>query len=280
MTDKPDDTMVKSVLVLKTLLNLEKLVAGISHEMKSPIVAIKGLTEFIKNNCADGTIKDIDDFKKCIDMLEKSVESLSFTLGALINIKTATRDSSIENINVIDIIRQVVNMARLSDMYKKANNKIDFVVKCDYEECAYHGVDNMNKNGFGEIVHCDLYGCPFSIQTSPYILQSVLINLIENSIYSIEELDNKDDKHIKIIASKIDDNESRIDVVDNGKGISETMANKLFKPFVTERKPTGTGLGLFMSKIMIESVGGDIFLKHGDPGNTVFSVILNRNGNK
>jgi len=276
MSDENKNNMVRSVLALKTLLNLEKLVAGISHEMKSPMVAIRGIVGLMRSNCVNGKIGDVDDLTECIDMLDKSIESLSFTLNALVSIKTATKNNAIDNINVVDVIIQSFNMARLSDINKRASSKIDFIIQCNHEECAYSDTDNLCD--VIEILHCYNEGCPFMIQTSPYVLQTAIISLVENSIHALEDM-RIENKYIKAIVYKAGD-KSGIDIIDNGEGVNETLKKKLFKPFTSGHMPPGTGLGLFMSKIMIESIGGEIFLKHSEPGNTIFSITMNKNNNK
>jgi len=60
---------------------------------------------------------------------------------------------------------------------------------------------------------------------------------------------------------------------DNGHGIPPERQSQLFQPYFTT-KPTGTGLGLFVSKNIVESLGGAIQLEESMPGKTVFTVTL------
>ncbi len=64
----------------------------------------------------------------------------------------------------------------------------------------------------------------------------------------------------------------RIDVIDNGEGIPETMQEQMFYPMVTDRKG-GMGLGLSISQSLINQHGGLIECS-SEPGETVFSVLL------
>jgi C4-dicarboxylate-specific signal transduction histidine kinase len=62
---------------------------------------------------------------------------------------------------------------------------------------------------------------------------------------------------------------------DTGCGIPPAMRAQLFQPFCTTKVPErGTGLGLFVSKSIVESIGGDLTLEHTDQRGTVFAVFL------
>jgi C4-dicarboxylate-specific signal transduction histidine kinase len=64
-------------------------------------------------------------------------------------------------------------------------------------------------------------------------------------------------------------------VRDTGCGIPATMHEQLFEPFFTTKPPErGTGLGLFISKSIVEGMGGELSLEHTDERGTVFAVFL------
>jgi signal transduction histidine kinase len=64
-------------------------------------------------------------------------------------------------------------------------------------------------------------------------------------------------------------------VRDTGCGIPATMHEQLFEPFFTTKSPErGTGLGLFISKSIVEGMGGELSLEHTDERGTVFAVFL------
>jgi nitrogen fixation/metabolism regulation signal transduction histidine kinase len=97
-------------------------------------------------------------------------------------------------------------------------------------------------------------------------LEQVLINLIANSIYALK---NTSDKQISI---RLTQKEKRItiQITDNGMGIEKEIETKLFLPFFTTRKE-GAGIGLALSKNIIEAHGGYLFFS-SENGKTTFTV--------
>jgi signal transduction histidine kinase len=65
-------------------------------------------------------------------------------------------------------------------------------------------------------------------------------------------------------------------VMDNGAGISESVRNRLFEPFVSEGRQKGTGLGLTLASCIAEEHGGEVVLVSSRPGETIFQMTLVR----
>jgi PAS domain S-box-containing protein len=108
-------------------------------------------------------------------------------------------------------------------------------------------------------------------------LRQVFSNLLANSLDAIEE-----EGTIKLRVSAgltfgNGDPRVRVTVADNGNGISEGARRHLFEPFFTTKDTTGTGLGLWVSKQLIDKHGGTIRMRsrtNGGRRGTVFSVVL------
>jgi signal transduction histidine kinase len=69
----------------------------------------------------------------------------------------------------------------------------------------------------------------------------------------------------------------RVTVADNGKGVSASSRQHIFEPFFTTKGTVGTGLGLWVSKQIIDKHGGTIRVRSSTDGarrGTVFSVVL------
>jgi C4-dicarboxylate-specific signal transduction histidine kinase len=100
-------------------------------------------------------------------------------------------------------------------------------------------------------------------------LQQVLINIIVNAIQAMP-----DGGTLTIMSrDRADGTGIAIGVADSGPGLTPAAAATLFEPFVTS-KSEGTGLGLWISRSLVERYGGDITARNGEDGGAVFTVSL------
>jgi two-component system, LuxR family, sensor kinase FixL len=101
-------------------------------------------------------------------------------------------------------------------------------------------------------------------------IQQVLLNLIRNAIEAMEGCDRRE---LVVATSRAADNMVEISVADTGTGIVPEVAAQLFQPFVTS-KAQGMGVGLSISRTIIEAHGGAIAPHPNNGGGTVFSFTL------
>jgi two-component system, NtrC family, sensor kinase len=99
-------------------------------------------------------------------------------------------------------------------------------------------------------------------------LQQVLVNLLVNAIHAMPE-----GGELLIRTRDLGDDRVAIDVADTGPGLEPALMSQLFKPFVT-RKKDGTGLGLWISRSMVERYGGGLGAANRDGGGACFTVEL------
>jgi two-component system sensor kinase FixL len=103
-------------------------------------------------------------------------------------------------------------------------------------------------------------------------IQQVLINLIRNAI---EAMQGAKRKELVVTTAPSDRDMIEVSVADTGQGIAEEITDRLFQPFVTT-KPAGMGVGLSISKRIIESHGGQIRAEPNPGGGTVFRFTVKR----
>lgn len=101
-------------------------------------------------------------------------------------------------------------------------------------------------------------------------IQQVLLNLIRNAI---EAMEGSERKELMICTKSIDGNLLEIAVADTGSGIPEEVATQLFQPFFTT-KAHGMGVGLSISRTIVEAHGGQIGIEPNPGGGTIFRFSL------
>lgn len=119
-------------------------------------------------------------------------------------------------------------------------------------------------------IHVDVpAGLPPVPMDAPKI-QQVLVNLLVNAVQAMP-----DGGDIRITAS-LDEEYLTLLVSDSGGGIPEAIRDRIFVPFYTTKNEEGTGLGLALSKSLIEQHGGRLELLRSDGTGSVFSIRLPR----
>ncbi len=101
-------------------------------------------------------------------------------------------------------------------------------------------------------------------------VQQVLLNLLRNAL---EALEGSDRRELTIVTSPAGDGMIAVDVADTGHGIAPEIAPRLFLPFVTTKRQ-GMGIGLSISRTIVESHGGLMTVQPNPGGGTVFRFTL------
>ena len=101
-------------------------------------------------------------------------------------------------------------------------------------------------------------------------VQQVILNLIRNAIEAMAESPRRE---LVISSAAAEDQMVQVSVADSGSGLSPDVLPQLFQPFVTTKKQ-GMGVGLSISKTIIEAHGGRMWAEPNDGGGTVFHLTL------
>jgi len=211
--------------------------ASLAHEIKNPLAAIKGAAEILADEVPKEHPKHefIEIMRSEISRLNHSVdEVLKYCRGQQQHDKG--RKEPIEK-----IINRVVLLleAGLKEKSIRISNRVPHL-------------EGSNESRF---------------LTDEDAMTQVLMNIMINAIDAVK-------KNGRIII-EIDkhDNGCLICISDDGPGIDETLVEKVFQSFVTF-KEEGTGLGLPISKRIVESLGGKISIEKSSLGGAAFSVFL------
>jgi two-component system sensor kinase FixL len=101
-------------------------------------------------------------------------------------------------------------------------------------------------------------------------VQQVLLNLIRNAMDAMETSQTRD---LAVAITPLEDGYVRISVSDSGSGIAPEIAEQLFQPFVTTKRQ-GMGVGLSISRAIVEAHGGRIWVEPNPFGGTIFHFTL------
>jgi C4-dicarboxylate-specific signal transduction histidine kinase len=207
---------------------MAEMAAGIAHEILNPLTIIAGKTSILQ-----GLLPEIEDEKRAKD-IQKCMDSVTNQCNRITKIVRALRTFSR---NGAQDALQAVPLRQLVD---------ESIALCS-EKSRLRGtkfrVDELRE---GAVVYC----------RAVQVVQ-ILINLISNAIDATHEVDLPEVQiRFREISGAIE-----ILVSDNGPGVPESLAQKIFQPFYTTKEVgKGTGLGLSLSLRLSRDNGGDLFL--------------------
>jgi two-component system, LuxR family, sensor kinase FixL len=110
------------------------------------------------------------------------------------------------------------------------------------------------------------------ILADPVQIEQVLLNLLRNAMDAMEAA-NTERRSIIVGGRRSGKHTVEISVADSGPGIASEMTDTIFEPFITT-KPFGMGMGLSISRAIIDSHGGKLRMAHGTRSGAVFIFTL------
>ncbi len=222
-----------------------KMLANISHDLKTPLTVILGYAELLQQNTSELDRETINE-KVC--KIEKNAKDV---------------------LKVIDIFFDLMKLESGDILLK--SEAVDISELCREEILNYYEV--LQSEGF--FVELDIPDKQVIVKADSTALKRSLGNLIQNAVHYGAE-----GKYLKV---KVWENETTgsIEIIDKGKGIVEDKQDKVFERLFTledsrNKKYQGSGLGLTITKRLIESMNGSISLKSIPYVETAFTVSLKK----
>ena len=163
------------------------------------------------------------------------------------------------------ILRHVRDFVRKSELEMKPldiNQIVHTVVKFTELEARQHGV----------IVKLDLNGELPRVQADAIMIEQVICNLVRNAFEAMAEARSRR-REVTIRTRPFDGDAVEIEVGDTGPGIDGAVIDQVFDQFFTT-KPEGIGMGLSISRSIIESHGGRVRAESGKDGGATFHLTL------
>ena len=256
------------------MASLGELTAGIAHEIQNPLNFVNNFSEV--NNELLTEMKEFLKKEKFSDESKQNIEGLA--------------DAVIQNLDKIkhhgkradDIVKGMLLHSRNTTGEKESVN-IN-ILASEYLRLSYHGLRAKDKT-FNAMMETDFDETIGKINIIPQEVGRVLLNLFNNSFYSVTEKKKKEsvlglknyEPKVTLTTKKSGD---KIDIIvrDNGMGIPAKILDKIFQPFFTT-KPSGqgTGLGLSLSyDIISKGHMGEMKVNTEEGEYTEFIVTLPR----
>jgi two-component system, OmpR family, sensor histidine kinase VicK len=218
---------------LKRAYKMQKEFINIaSHEMKTPTQAIIAYTELLGQHP-----ERRDQMIQAISRNALRLQRLTNDILDVTRIESQTLNLHKEQFNLGDLIRSIVEDHRRQTDQNKNNVRI------------LHNIRLKKKNA-SLIVYADRGR-----------LTQVLSNLLSNAIKFT--LEKKEKRQVVSVSASMNNGDVIVSVKDSGEGIHPDIFSRLFTKFTT-KSFTGTGLGLFISKSIVEAHGGKIWAENND----------------
>jgi two-component system nitrogen regulation sensor histidine kinase GlnL len=224
------------------VLDLEALAAGLAHEIKNPLAGLQGSAELLARE-ATGSARE---YARVIAREAKRVDGLMRELLDL----ARPAALQLEPMNVHGVLTDVLLLAR--------------------------GLPGAERVGFGQRFDPSLP----QVHGDREKLTQVVLNLVRNAVDAVAHAPGPEVIfETGVAATRLRAASgrtrplARISVIDNGPGISESMLHRLFTPFATS-KAHGTGLGLAVSRRIVEAHGGRIEVRNRAAGGAEASLFL------
>ncbi|MFW3425512.1 ATP-binding protein [Aliarcobacter butzleri] len=235
----------EQLLIQQTrLAAMGEMIGNIAHQWRQPLNALGLILQNLKFSYEIGELDE--------KMIDKSVkkatlltENMSKTIDDFRNFFRPNKAK--ENFKINEGITKAVELIESTFEHNNIKLEKDFVSS----EIEFFGFANE--------------------------FSQVILNLLTNAKDAV--LENKIENPLIIIQTKIDDEYIYISIKDNGLGIKDEIINKIFEPyFTTKDEGKGTGIGLYMSKIIIENnMNGKIEVKNEQNGANVIIKLPIKN---
>jgi len=235
---KKNEINTKQLIEKSRLAQMGEMLSMIAHQWRQPLTAISATTNnlLIKTMLNNELNKKV--FEEELNLILQYSDHLSVTIDDFRNFFKNNKDKT--KFSLEQLVLRSIDLVKNS---LKQNN-IELNTK---------------------------FKASIMIDSYPNEIQQVLLNLIKNAEDVLIEKNNEF-KIIEIETSKKDDTTAIIRIYDNGGGIDENIISKIFDPyFSTKLTKDGTGLGLYMSKIIInDHCKGSLYVKNEFNGATFY----------
>ncbi len=240
--------MEEQMIATERLASLGTLATGVAHEINNPLAIIKeaaGWMTLILNKPEMEGAPRRADLQNAAGKIEDAVERARRITHQLLGMVRKSEGADMTDVSLDALLAESIAL-----IYKEALNR-------DIEITRW--VDEAVR----------------SIHTDPYQLRQVFINLITNAVHAVGKNGRV------IVTAQPEGDRVAITVKDTGEGIPKEHLERIFEPFFSTKAPgKGTGLGLFVTRNIVEKLGGRISVESRVGQGAAFIIELPRKKTK
>jgi len=222
--------------------NRKELIAGISHDLKTPLTSIKGHIEGLRKGIASTPEMQ----EKYLGIMQGKTEDIEYIISQLFlfsKIDIGEFPFSFKTVNIGDELEKMV--VGFADEYKERGLTVTLMKTIEEMQGPFVSIDIVQ-------------------------FRNVIQNILDNSV----KYSDKDNSHAEISCQKIGSGVS-ISIKDNGPGVSDETLTKMFEAFyrsdISRNTSKGSGLGLAISSKIVERLKGSIAAENVQGG---FRIII------
>jgi signal transduction histidine kinase/HAMP domain-containing protein len=222
------------------MASLGQLTAGIAHEIKNPLNFVNNFSE-LSGELVEEVIGEIDKVSGTLDP-----NDVDYIKGILGDIESNVKKINEHGKRADSIIRGMLLHSRGKAGEKQPTDLNGLLA--EYVALGYHGL-RATDNTFNVKIESDYDQSIGLVNVVPQDISRVFLNLINNACYStVQKKSDLKDAYFPVLRVSTQKTADKIIVRiwDNGKGIPQTILDRIFNPFFTT-KPAGSGTGLGLS---------------------------------
>jgi PAS domain S-box-containing protein len=229
----------EALLRSEKLASVGRMAAAIAHEINNPLAAVTNAVYLARTN-----LDQPESLRQYLDTADEELRRVAYITRQALGFYRESNAAALMSVNAV--LDSAVDL--LKSKIKAKNAVIEKQWNQDVEVTAVAGE-----------------------------LRQLFVNLLSNSLDAIDEEGIIRLRVSTDVASKNGGHSVRVTVADNGKGVDTDLRQHIFEPFFTTKGTVGTGLGLWVSKQIIDKHGGTIRMRSSTNGSrrgTTFSIIL------